>query len=294
MLQVHHHCCVPVLHERGVGQPSCGCGSAQNYKITKLQSLMLQVHHHCCVPVLHERGGGQPSGRCGSAQNYKITKFNVAGPPSLLCSCFAWTWWGATFRWLWLRSKLQNYKITKLQNYKRLMFAGPPSLLCSCSAWTWWGATFPWLWLRWKLQNYKITNVKCCRSTIIAVFLFCMIVVGATFRWLWLRSKLQNYKITNVKCCRSTIIAVFLFCMNVVGGNLPVVVAPLKIRLDDYRYIDIKKKFEKLFFYISEHLEEIEAGSRSRKKKTNYHHLTTDIHYINQPLLKAVLGIRMF
>jgi len=34
---------------------------------------------------------------------------------------------------------------------------------------------------------------------------------------------------------RSTIIAVFLFCMNVVGGNLPVVVAPLKLRLDDYR-----------------------------------------------------------
>ncbi len=96
-----------------------GCGSAQNYKITKLQSLMFQVHHHCCVPVLHERGGGQPSVGCGSAQNYKITKLqnykitksNVSGPPSLLCSCSAWTWWGATYQWLWLRSKLQNYKV---------------------------------------------------------------------------------------------------------------------------------------------------------------------------------------
>jgi hypothetical protein len=59
----------------------------QNYK-----RLMFQVHHHCCVPVLHERGGGQPTSGGGSAQNYKITKLqtsNVSGPPSLLCSCFA-------------------------------------------------------------------------------------------------------------------------------------------------------------------------------------------------------------
>lgn len=35
---------------------------------------------------------------------------------------------------------------------------------------------------------------------------------------------------------RSTIIAIFLFCMNQVGGNLPVVVTPLKARLDDYRH----------------------------------------------------------
>lgn len=34
---------------------------------------------------------------------------------------------------------------------------------------------------------------------------------------------------------RSTIIAIFLFCMNQVGGNLPIVVAPLKVLLDDYR-----------------------------------------------------------
>jgi len=35
---------------------------------------------------------------------------------------------------------------------------------------------------------------------------------------------------------RATCIALFLFCMNLVGGNLPVIITPLKSYLDDYRF----------------------------------------------------------
>ena len=34
---------------------------------------------------------------------------------------------------------------------------------------------------------------------------------------------------------RATCIALFLFCMNLIGGNLPVVITPIKAYLDDYR-----------------------------------------------------------
>ena len=34
---------------------------------------------------------------------------------------------------------------------------------------------------------------------------------------------------------RATCIALFLFCMNLVGGNLPVIITPLKSYLEDYR-----------------------------------------------------------
>jgi len=35
---------------------------------------------------------------------------------------------------------------------------------------------------------------------------------------------------------RATIVALFLFCMNLVGGNLPVVVTPLRLYLENYRH----------------------------------------------------------
>ena len=34
---------------------------------------------------------------------------------------------------------------------------------------------------------------------------------------------------------RATCIALFLFCMNLIGGNLPVIITPLKSYLGDYR-----------------------------------------------------------
>ena len=44
----------------------------------------------------------------------------------------------------------------------------------------------------------------------------------------------ENYLIL-LSQVRSTCIAVFLFLMNLVGGNLPVIVAPLRLYFEDYR-----------------------------------------------------------